>query len=84
MTNQGPSPWDDVPRIEQGPMLPPPMITPDMTYPSYPNPAGLGLQIPFPDGEPEVVPVPAMPMMPMIDQDPNMSPWALMNGLPGE
>lgn len=62
-------------------------MTPDMGYPSYPNPAGLGSGVPFPE-PPAVVPVPAYhqemnfqaPEMP--EQEMNISPWSMLRGEP--
>lgn len=73
------SPWSEIPRQEVMPVAPQP-LTPDMTYPSFPNPAQLGLQIPYPEAEPVVVPVHELPFDPlsMAGEEMQMSPWALM------
>ncbi len=61
---------------------------PDATYPSYPNDAQLGSQVPF-AVPPSVVPVPAMGQQPLREPQqqqhheqsaPGMNSWAAMKG----
>jgi hypothetical protein len=75
------SPWALQALMNQGSMgqgqgLPP--LSPDQSYPSFPNSAGLGNQMGW-DKPPPTVPVPAYEAPQMLD--PNgmpVSPWSLM------
>lgn len=88
--NQNQNPWSirqGQPHApaQDGPMgFAAPQVTPDMTYPSYPNPAGLGSQVPF-EEDPVIVPVDSyqdpmqMQAPPMeTSEEPEASPWSMI------
>jgi len=61
-------------------------MTPDQTYPSFPNAAHLGTGVPYPI-PPEVLPVPAFheqQQMPQGPVDPSLNPWSAMRGVGGQ